>query len=1314
MATTQASDWKPTETELQFVAAIELGQAFWPEQLAETSQAVAISAELLRRILLGLPVPRPQGKGRSRSEQDTPVKVTPLGLRIIPPADPQTAWLAHPRVKVTGRLAVEGATAPGGGPLPSLRLEFCDFEAPIDLCGTHLTDVSLRGSRFAAVRLSDAVIDGNLNLSQCGPRTNTLTASDGVDRDQSEYWPFAGHLFRLAPDKEGYVPANDSACLLPAEAPLAPCIVQLSQITIAGDCDLVASNFVRDALQDCPFGSGRRIASAVSLQGAKIDGSVRIVGTVVVGGISLRSCNVRDDLWLVAARLLAYPSSGALGEAFNAQMAIVGGGLMMRALAADTVALFPALRERQDFGPSTILGLIYLPSVSAGTLWLSGAVILGYVWLSGAKIANGVHLGGFAGASDESAALAFDGTLDLSNAAMDSLDLNGFGSPTRTPAVTTLIKASDPALARFGLKGMQAWEPSAILRMENASVRLALRLHRGTLRALPGSDLKDTTALDLYKADIGRGIDIAPKVEAIGAVRLTRAVVSGGAKLSAQSIAAVQTKPMRVGQPSAGATAIDLNGATISGDLEIACGRISGIIKVSGASISGNTTLGPNPGELMTQPPMELVVARMTISRPDGLPAARPDGLPAASLAQHNAPCQIDFSGSRIAGSLHVTSLRWSMVDTAAPDGAIEQWLLPFLSDDGTYTARTLACFPHAVLVERAHEGRLLQVLIHRNEGFFIHPMNGTSHTFHELRMRKDQPLYLRSDKARRDYLAFFCDSLVTGGSFTWNGEQRSQASSFSLVRSVESGLILPQTEIEDTDGPLSGILKKHRPGALTQRGKDSKGWLYDATVRYQGFLFNARFRIGHDGSVDMVDDTPLGQLDHEPVDVRGIGQPIERDAPGVELMPYGHCLPPARAFAALVELRRTLQSRPVAQVRLEQLQCASLYDHFGNAWGIDDNPVQLHLAGLSCGSVEPAAFANRATLIHARQSATSRLLGAVEEDAATSRKRWLRRQFVALRGVIGETDAMPRLSSLRAKLLPDLWRKSTGVSDQDFIPQSWEAMANAHIRAGDVAAGRDLIVERRDAEAILRFRRLARALWNRRGLGWRAAMAGLLIAAAGLAWKLWRDGGGLIDLLYADNATLALALAIAIVTATLSLPLLSILSDAFFRIGFRYGLSAQRALVTFAAMLAIGSLGTHLARTGTPLSLSTDWEALSQPDLRGDIALVLLAGYSANDTASPDARTASSPLSSAGKVVYARAAPCNLGVSSILYAADVFVPVLDLDQESRCTIREEPEQRGTYTAWRIAKVVYEVLGWIVTSLVVLTITGLMRRDIER
>jgi hypothetical protein len=70
---------------------------------------------------------------------------------------------------------------------------------------------------------------------------------------------------------------------------------------------------------------------------------------------------------------------------------------------------------------------------------------------------------------------------------------------------------------------------------------------------------------------------------------------------------------------------------------------------------------------------------------------------------------------------------------------------------------------------------------------------------------------------------------------------------------------------------------------------------------------------------------------------------------------------------------------------------------------------------------------------------------------------------------------------------------------------------------------------------------------------------------------------------------------------------------------------------------------------------------------------------------------------------------PCKKEIEPFIYALDVFVPALDLGQEGRCSVTTEPEGQ----VWRGAFTAYSILGWIVTSLTILTISGILRRQAE-
>jgi len=70
----------------------------------------------------------------------------------------------------------------------------------------------------------------------------------------------------------------------------------------------------------------------------------------------------------------------------------------------------------------------------------------------------------------------------------------------------------------------------------------------------------------------------------------------------------------------------------------------------------------------------------------------------------------------------------------------------------------------------------------------------------------------------------------------------------------------------------------------------------------------------------------------------------------------------------------------------------------------------------------------------------------------------------------------------------------------------------------------------------------------------------------------------------------------------------------------------------------------------------------------------------------------------------------CGDQIEPALYALDVFVPLLDLREESKCAVSSE----DSAWAWRFAKSAYAILGWIVTSALIVALSGVVRRLFER
>lgn len=150
----------------------------------------------------------------------------------------------------------------------------------------------------------------------------------------------------------------------------------------------------------------------------------------------------------------------------------------------------------------------------------------------------------------------------------------------------------------------------------------------------------------------------------------------------------------------------------------------------------------------------------------------------------------------------------------------------------------------------------------------------------------------------------------------------------------------------------------------------------------------------------------------------------------------------------------------------------------------------------------------------------------------------------------------------------------------------------------------------------------------------------------------------------------------------------------------FDYGLSARRSLLTVASLVLLGTVATQYAVQRDILVLDVTPIA-SMATMSGDRVGIAIAN----------------PESIGADI------PCGETISPLLYALDVFLPLIDLRQEMRCDVRSSPlpaGEQGSWIAffdnmswWSLGKSIYSILGWIVTSVAILACTGLIRRDAE-
>ena len=473
----------------------------------------------------------------------------------------------------------------------------------------------------------------------------------------------------------------------------------------------------------------------------------------------------------------------------------------------------------------------------------------------------------------------------------------------------------------------------------------------------------------------------------------------------------------------------------------------------------------------------------------------------------------------------------------------------------------------------------------------------------------------------------------------------------------------------------------------------------------------------------------------------------------------------------------------PWAEIDLRGLQCGMLIDGFGDEWGLVHR-LRIRLAGMRLGEVEPASHDPPHAAPKRRRKEP---LPRRPRLPHLARLRWLAFQNRVQEVVDQPTSRRPRsdddggAAPRRLRLVEwwerawdRFWRRHYCSLDDDFVPQAYDAFSSAYRRSGEDSTAEAILVEKKNIQNALRFQRIRErwrtGIWGTRERAPREgatppggrAPASALIRFVRRSWTtLWPYllGFGLLG--WALTVRLKIhppssAMAIAgIVLLILLWPYLVAAFQLIFRWGFRYGLSPSAALLVFFVSIGLGWVGVHVARNGG-LEVMSFPDAATNTELDRSVALVLDVEY--QPAADPPAGTAtppavgeprsegeagtdrakrrvavqpaaapasSPPMRETGHTLHARASPCNLDVNSLLYAIDIFLPLIDLDQERRCTIREVArplagkgtgveEQHDDYAGWRLAKALYELLGWIITSLVILTITGVLRRDLER
>lgn len=165
----------------------------------------------------------------------------------------------------------------------------------------------------------------------------------------------------------------------------------------------------------------------------------------------------------------------------------------------------------------------------------------------------------------------------------------------------------------------------------------------------------------------------------------------------------------------------------------------------------------------------------------------------------------------------------------------------------------------------------------------------------------------------------------------------------------------------------------------------------------------------------------------------------------------------------------------------------------------------------------------------------------------------------------------------------------------------------------------------------------------------------------------------------------------------------------------FLYGLSSWRAIGSSLLFLALGALAFDVANYGRLrlLPLGTGGGSAFPNIPLGDQPMLVIDSQSVSLLmAQRDGGLKPVHITSVADAMQADEVQCGDQVESVLYALDVMLPLVDLRQEGKCTISSRDTVGAT--AWRAFKSLYSIAGAYVSSMLILTLSGILRRNVER
>ncbi len=153
----------------------------------------------------------------------------------------------------------------------------------------------------------------------------------------------------------------------------------------------------------------------------------------------------------------------------------------------------------------------------------------------------------------------------------------------------------------------------------------------------------------------------------------------------------------------------------------------------------------------------------------------------------------------------------------------------------------------------------------------------------------------------------------------------------------------------------------------------------------------------------------------------------------------------------------------------------------------------------------------------------------------------------------------------------------------------------------------------------------------------------------------------------------------------------------------FSHGLFAWRGIVVFVALWMLGTVTFDYLNYG---QVRIPWGSNQEEPVPIGEPVLVVDALSVSTMLSKGVPKMALPSTGPQAAPEAR---CGHEIEPLWYALDVLVPLIDLRQEERCTI----SSREDAWPWRWFKAIYAVIGAIATSLVLLTVSGVLRGRAE-